>query len=294
MSQTRGHGGDPNPADYKRDHYFDRFYPSFVPPDSSVRPERWFVFCGRRMLVKKAGGRPEIPTKADFDGCPTDFRGKQHLGEADGFSCYGLEAPAAESPAPGMSFEEIRPLAACEGGDELFRMAGFAFHIMNWSRLNAFCGRCGAPMTEKGDERARLCPQCGSVVYPRISPATITAIIRGDEILLAHNNSFCNDRYSLIAGFVEPGETAEDCVRREIFEEVKLRVKNLRYFGSQPWPFPDSLMLAFTAEYDGGEIQADGVEIGRAAWFRRGSLPRIPGVESVAGRMIRWFEQGCR
>lgn len=282
-----------NYIDYKRDHYFDRFRQSLTPPIFSVRPERWFVFCGSRILLKKCGDRRSIPTKADFDGHSTDFRGRQYLGEADGYSCYCFETLTAESPAEEMSFEIIRSLVAYEDGSEMFRMAGFAYHMMNWSRLNAFCGRCGAPMKDKGVERAKICPQCGSVVYPRISPATITAVIKGDELLLAHNNNFRDGRYSLIAGFVEPGEMLEECVKREISEEIGIRVKNLRYFGSQPWPFPDSLMLAFTAEYGSGEIKADGVEIGEAKWFRRGSLPDIPGTESIAGRMIRLFEEGC-
>jgi NAD+ diphosphatase len=127
------------------------------------------------------------------------------------------------------------------------------------------------------------------VFYPRISPAIIVAVTRDDEILLAHNNNFKQNRYSVIAGFVEPGETFEDCVKREVMEEVNVKVKNIKYFSSQPWPFPDSLMIAFTAEYDEGEIRPDGIEIGDAGWYKRDNLPEVPTNTSVAGRLIQWF-----
>lgn len=282
---------DINQANNKRTHYFDKFRPKLIPQNPTVMPELWFVFHANRILLKEDDHRQPIPSAADFDGQSVDFRGRQYLGEVDGFSCWCMETQTEDSPVEGMSFEIIRSLVTYEDGSELFKIAGFAYHIMNWSRLNTFCGRCGAPMKDKGDERAKICLKCGSIVYPRISPATITAVIKGDEILLAHNNSFRDGRYSLISGFVEPGETLEDCVKREIFEEIGIQVKNLHYFGSQPWPFPDSLMTAFTAEYDSGEIKIDGVEIGDAKWYKRGSLPDIPGTESIAGRIIRWFQE---
>ena len=144
-------------------------------------------------------------------------------------------------------------------------------------------------MTEKKDESAKVCSECGNIVYPRISPAVITAVFKGDQILLAHNRSFRNGLYSLIAGFVEPGETLEHCVKREIMEEVGIRVKNVRYAGSQPWSFPDALMIAFTAEYESGEICVDQVEIIDAGWYRMDAMPDIPSTDSIAGRLIRWY-----
>jgi NAD+ diphosphatase len=185
----------------------------------------------------------------------------------------------------------VRDLSGEGGSAQLFRVAGYAFHLMNWLRRSQYCGTCGAEFIDKADELARICPACGRVEYPRISPATITAVIKDDSILLAHNRSFRAGRYGLIAGFVEPGETLEDCVRREILEETGITVRNISYIGSQPWPFPDSLMAGFTAEYDSGEVRADGSELSDARWFRRGELPEIPGTDSIAGRMIRRFEQ---
>jgi NAD+ diphosphatase len=135
-------------------------------------------------------------------------------------------------------------------------------------------------------ERAKVCPKCGYLAYPRIAPAIIVAILNGDKILLAHNRNFRNNIYSLIAGYVEPGETFEQCVAREVGEEVGIRVKNIKYFGSQPWPFPYSIMVAFTAEYDGGEITPDGFEIVDAGWYSHDNLPFIPAKGSVARKLI--------
>jgi NAD+ diphosphatase len=138
-------------------------------------------------------------------------------------------------------------------------------------------------------ERAKRCPECGFISYPVICPAVITAIIKDRKILLAHNRSFKGNMYSLIAGFVEAGETLEECVKREIMEEVGLQVKNVKYLGSQPWPFPNSLMIGFTAEYESGEIAVDGVEISDAKWFDIDNLPELPSEISIARKIINWY-----
>jgi NAD+ diphosphatase len=269
--------------------YFNQFTPAFAPCETGTHPELWFIFSGKQILIKKADNACQIPCETDFSGLGVELNDKQYIGNFDGSPCYCMEAPSGESPCADMAFDVIRALTNTSDANELFRIAGFAYHIMNWNRLNRFCGHCGSPMQDKSDERAKLCPKCGSIVYPRISPATITAVIKGDEILLAHNNSFKDGLYSLVAGFVEPGESLEDCVKREVLEETGVKIKSPKYFGSQPWPFPDSLMLAFTAEYESGEIKADGVEIGDARWFHGDNLPVFPGSESIAGRMIRWY-----
>jgi NAD+ diphosphatase len=144
-------------------------------------------------------------------------------------------------------------------------------------------------MQKAEQERARSCPACGNVVYPRISPAIIIAVVKGEELLLAHNKNFRGGWYSVVAGFVEPGETIEDCAEREIFEEVGIKIKNIQYFASQPWPFPDSLMIGLTAEYESGELRPDGAEIDDAGFFRADALPETPGKTSVAGKLIGWF-----
>jgi NAD+ diphosphatase len=139
------------------------------------------------------------------------------------------------------------------------------------------------------DERAKICPKCGLVAYPRLSPAVIVAVLRDNCILLAHSHRFPAKFYSVLAGFVEPGETLEECVEREVYEEVGIRVRAIRYFGSQPWPFPDSLMIAFTANYAGGEIRIDHSEIADANWFSANDLPHIPPKISIARQLIDWF-----
>ena len=163
--------------------------------------------------------------------------------------------------------------------------AAYAVGIKNHS----FCGQCGSPTTRRTTEHAKECPHCGLVAYPRISPAIIVAITRNNTILLAHNAAENHPFYSVLAGFLEPGESFENCVKREVFEEVQIRVKNIRYFGSQPWPFPDSLMVAFTADYDSGTIAVDGVELDHADWFTSNNLPAIPRSGSISRKLIDWF-----
>jgi NAD+ diphosphatase len=167
-----------------------------------------------------------------------------------------------------------------------------AYHVAQWRRDSAYCGSCGTKNTNAPDELARLCPSCGRREYPRISPAVITIIINDKhEALLAHNHKFVEKVYSLIAGFNEAGESLEATVAREIREEVGLEVRDIRYIASQPWPFPNSLMLGFVARYASGEIHPDGIEIEDARWFTPDTLPQLPGSGSVSRYLINsWLE----
>jgi NAD+ diphosphatase len=181
----------------------------------------------------------------------------------------------------------LQGLRAVLGGDPALGMlAGRAFQIMEWDRNHQYCSRCSTPTEVRRDERARVCPSCGYTAYPPISPAIMILIVRGREILLARKKEWARGRYSALAGFVEPGEELEDTVRRETREEVGLEIKNLRYFGSQPWPFPHQLMIAFTADYASGEVTPDGVEIEEAAFFDIAKLPDLPAGISISRRMI--------
>jgi NAD+ diphosphatase len=173
--------------------------------------------------------------------------------------------------------------------ETLIWTAGRANQLIHWSREHRFCGKCGHETEDSRGERAKICPICGLINYPRVSPAIIIAVIKDNQILLARNKRFKNKFFSVLAGFVEPGETLEECAQREIFEEVNLRVKNIRYFGSQPWPFPNSLMVAFTADYGGGKIKEDKLEIIEAGWFSADQLPSIPPRMSIARKLIDWF-----
>jgi NAD+ diphosphatase len=166
-----------------------------------------------------------------------------------------------------------------------------AYHVTQWRRDSVFCGACGSRNNDAPDELARLCPTCGRREYPRISPAIIVLIINDEgRALLAHNKKFEDRIYSLIAGFNEAGESLEATVVREAREEVSIEVKDVRYIASQPWPFPNSLMLGFTARHAAGEILVDGVEIEDARWFDKSALPELPGSGSVSRYLInRWI-----
>ncbi|GHV80858.1 hypothetical protein AGMMS49944_26490 [Spirochaetia bacterium] len=166
-----------------------------------------------------------------------------------------------------------------------------AYHIMQWRRESAYCGSCGSPNDDAPGGLARLCPVCGRQEFPRISPAVIVLVTNDrDQALLAHNANFDDGIYSLLAGFVEAGENLESTIIREIREEVNIEVDRIQYAASQPWPFPNSLMLGFTAEYAGGALKPDGTEILDARWFTRDALPNLPGKGSVARHIIdRWL-----
>jgi NAD+ diphosphatase len=171
----------------------------------------------------------------------------------------------------------------------MFWAAGRAVQIMAWDRDHQFCGRCATPTETMPSERAKRCPNCHLQTYPRLSPAIIVAIEKENKILLGRSHRHPPDRFSVLAGFVEPGETLEEATAREIFEEVGIQVKNIRYFGSQPWPFPNSLMIAFTCEYAGGEIVFEEAEMAEAAWFSVEELPKIPSSVSISRELIDWF-----
>jgi NAD+ diphosphatase len=169
-----------------------------------------------------------------------------------------------------------------------------AFHIAQWRNESRFCGSCGHANTDAvTGELARQCPSCGRLEFPRIAPAVITLVTdKNGNALLAHNKKFAQGVYSLIAGFNEAGESLEDTVAREIREEVSIEVDNIRYVKSQPWPFPNCLMLGFTAEYKSGEIKCDGVEIEDARWFTKDELPLLPGNGSISRYLINLWLNG--
>jgi NAD+ diphosphatase len=158
--------------------------------------------------------------------------------------------------------------------------------LLDWQAHHQFCGQCGSPTERKTTEHAMQCPQCGLVVYPRISPAVMVLVRDGDKLLLARSPRFKPGVFSALAGFVEPGETLEQCAAREVREEVGVEIKNLRYFASQPWPFPNSLMVAFYADYAGGQITPDPTEIEAADWFSIDALPELPDPVSISRRLI--------
>ena len=172
---------------------------------------------------------------------------------------------------------------------DLYHIAGKAVLVNDWYISYRFCGRCGSKTQLDEKDMMLKCPNCGQVHYPRIAPAIIVAIRNGDKLLMAKHSYHDNIRYALIAGFVEPGETIEEAVHREVLEEVGVKVKNLKYERSQSWPFPNSLMLGFTAEYDSGEIKVDGDEILKAKWFKKDEIIRYGSDISISDWLIQEF-----
>ena len=267
------------------------FVPAVRPPDVPKSRGYWFVFQDNRLLVRVEENRASPPVCTELESLGVQPVRTQYLGTLDEYGCYCAELEAEVDPPEGMRFEQLRGLWGSLP-EQLFWIAGRAFQIVDWDRNHQYCGRCGSRTRDREEERAKICPRCGLIAYPRISPAVIVAITRGREILLARAHRFPYAMYSVLAGFVEPGESLEQCVRREIAEEVGIAVKNLRYFGSQSWPFPNSLMVGFTAEHASGEISIDPVEIVDARWFTADDLPRIPDKLSISRALIDWFIDG--
>lgn len=221
-----------------------------------------------------------LGTAADF-GHPSDAL---MIGQWQGKPCFALDLDTLPSHLQG----ELMPVRSLFGsvGEDAFTLAGRATQLMDWQKNHRFCGRCATPQIKKTTEFGMECPTCRMVSYPRISPAVMILIQRGDELLLGRSPHFKPGVFSALAGFVEPGETLEQCCAREVREEVGVEITNLRYFQSQPWPFPNSLMVAFFADYAGGEIEIDPNEIEAAAWFSKKDLPKLPDPVSIARRLI--------
>ena len=274
------------------------FYSAALPPTGPAEPALWFLFRGARLLVGDDAGRSVVPlvtTPAELPLSPLRW---QYLGrlvaDDEVTHCFSCELDEETAPPPGMSFENLRALFP-RLPEMRFRLAGRAVQIVDWDRTHQFCGRCGSPTENQIHDRAKRCPACGLTNYPRLAPAVIMRVEREDEgrrrILLGRATRFPSAMFSVLAGFVEPGETLEECVTREVWEETSIRVTNIRYFGSQPWPFPHSLMIAFVADYAGGEIVVDPGEMAEAHWFSADALPNVPPPPSIANRLITsWLE----
>jgi NAD+ diphosphatase len=220
------------------------------------------------------------------------------LGVLDGAACWALDVDVDGDGRPDVVHPDVAdglvPLMGLYGrvDDVRWTLAGRAVQLVEWDRTTRFCGRCATPTEPAPGERARRCPRCGLLAFPRLAPAVITLVERPGEALLARGRAFPIPMYSCIAGFVEPGETLEDAVRREVQEEVGVELGRVRYAASQPWPFPHSLMIGFEAEWASGAIRIDEDEIVDAAWFRPDDLPTIPPGMSIARRLIdAWLER---
>ncbi len=247
----------------------------------------WFAFRGDRLLVFE-DGPVRVPQPGAPDELGLDVLFRWEIGDLDGHACWAVEVGADTQPPEGMVFEDLRGIFY-KVDEDFFRMAGRAKQLVGWHATHRFCGRCGGETEPASGELAMRCTRCGMMHYPRLSPAAIVLVRKGDKILLAHSPGFPQGLYSVLAGFVEPGESIEEAVVREVREEVGIEVTNVRYFGSQPWPFPNSLMIGFTVDYASGDLTPEPGEIEDAGWYSADGLPQLPPRISIARAMIDDF-----
>lgn len=263
------------------------FVPGTQPPPDAAPLSWWFPFIGRQLLLSIA---PKIMPIRHISLSSLGLKPvrSSYLGLLEGHPCYAVELPPETPTPPQTVLKGLRELYGVID-NALLDLGGLAFQILEWDRNHQFCGRCGTPTISYSTERTRRCPTCQLSQYPRISPAMIVLIQRQEKLLLGRAHRFRPGMYSLLAGYVESHESLEACVIREVREEVGLEIADIRYWGSQPWPFPHTLMVGFTAQYLGGDIIIDPDELVDARWFSIHELPELPGGMSIARKMIDWF-----
>ncbi len=258
----------------------------FIPQVSTATQfERrtWFVVHPKGLVARRDGERIVLPDDAEIAALGVELEVGHRLGTLD--ETDAIVVPHRGEIAAPFEVLSLRHLAALLE-PTLFGVAGRALHAADWLTTSRFCGRCGTRTERVDGERSVACPTCKLRIYPRISPAIITLVRKGDLALLASNAKFPGVFYSTLAGFSDIGESLEETLVREVREEVGVEVGNVRYFGSQPWPFPNSLMIAFTAQWVSGEIVIDPSELSDAKWFAPDALPVVPPPLSIARQLI--------
>ena len=278
---------------------------------------KYFVFCQSDLVLEKDGDRYQIPTKQ-----PTDLKPWTTVMDVDGAKAYRIDAPltAPENMSSGSPAEASASYVMCPLRQSYYKLpeqdyllAGKCHELLYWDQNTKFCGVCGGPM-RFDTAISKKCENCGKEIWPQLAIAVIVLVrkrVAGgkttgcetaavpeasasgkEEVLLVHANNFRDDHYGLVAGFVETGETLEEAVHREVLEETGLHITNLRYFGSQPWPYPCGLMVGFTADYDSGSIHLQRSEISKGSWFDKDHLPHIPEKLSIARHLLdAWLEE---
>lgn len=251
------------------------FEPAIAAPGEPTSLAWSFAFVEGQLLMREGDD-------ALAPGPAHDAPERHYMGRLDGIDAWALRL---ESAPPGWQRVPLRAAMMAMAAPHM-SLASRAAQLIEWDRTHRHCGVCGTPTELMAHERARRCPACGHLAYPRVTPAMMVLVWRPGELLLARSPRFAPGVYSALAGFVEAGESLEQCVVRETAEEVGVQVGDLRYFGSQSWPFPNSLMIAFRAEYAGGDLRPDPAELADAQWFTPESLPQLPPRMSIARALI--------
>lgn len=274
-----------------------QFVPQIVSPNQSPDEAIWLLYQGDHLIGREAAGGGILPLAGiqplalGIEPLRTQYLGFWSSG-AQELHCYSGEVAEGNILPQGVAALDLRNLFGV-WDERWIGLAGRAKLLAHWERDHQYCGRCGSPTELVAGERLCRCTRCGLSSYPRISPAIIIAVTRcagqGEQILLARNHRFPPGRYSVVAGFVEAGETLEECAAREVQEEVGVQIDNIRYFGSQSWPFPNSLMIGLTADYAGGEINLEESEIADAQWFSPPDMPQLPPKISIARQLIEAY-----
>lgn len=262
-----------------------RFAPAYL-PEPPAGDALWTPYRGGDLLVKVLEGkRARLLRTAEIASLGLPIVRSQYLGTLDGAPCITAELAPDAPELPGHRYGSLRQAYGWLDPEEL-HVASAGFSIQYWDRQHRRCAGCGGPIQLKKTERAKRCDACERDFYPPVVPAVIVRVSRGDSILMTRQPRFPPGMYGLVAGFLEPGESLEACVAREVREETGIRVRNIRYFGSQPWPFPHQIMVGFTADHDSGEIVVDTTELEEAAWFERARMPVLPSPLSIARRLV--------
>jgi NAD+ diphosphatase len=261
------------------------FVPGHRDPEPAGGEVACCIFHGGRVFVARDGnGQPTIPC-IDIDVHRLPLDGAHYLGRLDDRPCYGFSLPQGAELPQQLELLGLRALIL-EGNELAAGIAGQAFQILEWARTHRHCGACGAPTLPHAVDRALECPDCRLVFYPRIAPVMMALVYRKGELLLTRKPGYAPGRYTVVAGFVEAGESLEQCLAREVREETGVDIRAPRYFGSQPWPFPNSLVMAFSAEWAGGDVLPDPTELEDARWFPIDALPDLPEPVHISRQLI--------
>ena len=266
----------------ERSRFLRQADPSALPSEYA----RWLIFVDDNLVVLPDGDAARLPDATTLASLGVTPQNPALLGYDGDVPCFLGELAAGEfaPPLQAIGLRQVYGLLS----EHDYGLAGYAAQIAHWERTTRFCPVCATPTEHDPHERAKRCPNCGFTQYPRVSPATIVLIYRDGQVLLTRQPQWPKGRYSLVAGFVEPGESLEACVRREVAEEVGVTLAEVRYLGSQPWPFPHQLMCGFVARYGDGELAIDTSELEDAAWFDLDALPDLPPPLSIARRILDW------